>query len=350
MMKREKIRERMRKRTWRAVSLLAVIFWGIAFSGYAETAGDLSQTKDEIYGAWINYLNAFGPLSGKIEYQSSTSEGDHQESVRKFLFSYPYEMIDTLEGEEGYVTRSKIQNGKYVFEINNDSNSSNLLSTEKIDHLEDPQKRTWFNNERFINKVSDNPFCNDFLNVMGNPLHFFPLWLPPMIKNERLIIESLENRTEDGRSVAVLKFTTDDLVTEDRLIQPLRGELTLLPDHYWLPLKGECFLMWDEEECKVTIENHFDFDSDVPLLTEQNRKTWGDITVDSLLKISDIKRDVSINPKDFTFSHFGFPDPDRNSRRYRTVMMVVDCAVILFVIFIIYRKKRRSHVFRNREE
>ena len=125
----------------------------------------------------------------------------------------------------------------------------------------------------------------------------------------------------------------------------LEVKLTLMPEHYWLPVKAECLVIECGEKMHVSLENEYDFQFSVPVLTRQTRKIEGAYTGEEVVTVTGIKENITVDPKDFTLTRWGLPEPEFGlppETLVRILLIALGGALILAALLRRCRNRRQT--------
>ncbi len=307
---------------------------------FAQTEDDFKTVQREIYRSWVAYLNSLDSVSGKYEAHDTYSDGSAESTACRFVYSYPFIKVEQI-GAENAVETISVYNAKYHFRLQTASPETTI---ENISDMR-PFKGTndvWFDNNNILQNVTSSRLNSAKLNLLGASLRLFPFWLPPLMKDDRFAITNIEYRSEEGEKTAVVTFANGNPIEENSNLWLVKGTLTLLPDHYWLPVKAEAQIL-EGEEGTIAVENRYDFSHSVPILAEQTRSvTKPSESGTGRITFSDVRENVAVDPEEFTLSHYGFPEPRfalAPAIPVRAVLIGLGLALVMLAVFKI-RKKR----------
>ena len=180
---------------------------------------------------------------------------------------------------------------------------------------------------------------------MGDPLRLFPFRLPGLLKDERFTFAITESGQAGGRRTAAVSFTGDPPIRVSPIHEMLEVKLTLMPEHYWLPVKAECLVIECGEEIHVSLENEYDFQFSVPVLTRQTRKIEGAYSGEEVVTVTGIKENITVDPKDFTLTRWGLPEPEFGlppETLVRILLIALGGALILAALLRHCRNRRQT--------
>ena len=305
---------------------------------FAQTEGDFKNVQREIYRSWIAYLNSLDSVSGKYETHDTYPDGPDESTACRFVYSYPFIKVEQI-GAENAVETISVYNAKYHFRL---QTASPETAIENISDMR-PFKGTkdvWFDNNNILQNVTSSRLNSAKLYLLGASLRLFPFWLPPLMKDDRFAITNIEYRSEEGEKTAVVTFANGNPIEENSNLWLVKGTLTLLPDHYWLPVKAEAQIL-EGEEGTITVENRYDFSHSVPILAEQTRSwTKPSESGTGRITVSDVRENVAVDPEEFTLSHYGFSEPDFNGARLNPVRIALICLNICLITLAILKFRR----------
>ncbi len=309
---------------------------------FAQTEDDFKTVQREIYRSWVAYLNSLDSVSGKYEAHDTYSDGSAESTACRFVYSYPFIKIEQI-GAENAVETISVYNAKYHFRLQTASPETTIENISDMRPFKE-MKDVWFDTENVLQNVTSSRLNRAKLNLLGASLRLFPFWLPPLMKDDRFAITSVEYRSEEGEKTAVVTFANGNPIEENSNLWLVKGTLTLLPDHYWLPVKAEAQIL-EGEEGTIAVENRYDFSHSVPILAEQTRSvTKPSESGTGRITVSDVRENVAVDPEEFTLSHYGFPEPRfalAPAIPVRAVLIGLGLALVMLAVFKI-RKKRVS--------
>ena len=325
--------------------LLAVIF--PAQTAFAQPAEEVEKTRKDIYSAWTAYLNSLKSFSGRKERHLTGSDGSKEDSAREFFVSPPY-ILSVFSDGGADPELVGISNPKYYARVRYDGKETLLDEAVKLEES-DRLKRYWFDseelNEDLTVRCSKSRTNNRIIGLLGDPLRIFPFWLPGLLKDGRFTFAITESAPEDGRRTAAVSFTGDPPIRVSPIHEMLEVKLTLMPEHYWLPVRAECLVIECGEEIHVTLENEYDFHFSVPVLTRQIRKIEGAYTGEEVITVTGIKENITIDPKDFTLTRWGLPEPEFGvspEDLVRVILIILGSVFVAAALVRFYRKRRPS--------
>ncbi len=330
--------------TAKRITIAVVVFFFFFHASYSQDSGRFRDKQEEIFRAWRSYMTSLDHISGQVDVSMSATDGLDFRSKRRFTLSYPYLSIEHL-GENDDVVSRRLFNSRYMFSLKYESSDPIVGEIDLI-----KRSKRWFDNANLLEEVNGESTKNAVLLLVGAPLRLFPFWLPSLMKSEEFAITGIEYRDENGEPVADVSFDNRQTVRENPKMNLLGGKLTLLPDKYWLPIKAECLIeefdINDREEYHVSLENHYDFAFDPPVLVRQQRTTVGaKERGEGETVVSNLSRIGSVDKKAFTLSHYGFPEPRFEEKRIspaRVVLVLLGVLLILRALFLIPGKKETA--------
>ena len=325
--------------------LLAVIF--PAQTAFAQPAEEAEKTRKDIYSAWTAYLNSLKSFSGRKEQHLTCSDGSKEDSAREFFVSPPY-ILSVFSDGGADPELVGISNPKYYARVRYDGKRALLNDIVKLEDS-DRLGGDWFDNEELNENLtlrcSKSRTNNRIIGLLGDPLRIFPFWLPGLLKDERFTFAITESVQDGGRRTAVVSFAGDPPIRVSPIHEMLEVKLTLMPEHYWLPVRAECLVIECGEEIHVTLENEYDFHFSVPVLTRQIRKIEGAYTGEEVITVTGIKENITIDPKDFTLTRWGLPEPEFGvspEDLVRVILISLGSVFVAAALVRFYRKRRPS--------
>ena len=332
-----------------AFLVFLVAFGLLAQTAFAQSSEEIEKTRKEIDSAWTEYLNSLKSFSGKRKRHISDSDGDTRDSAAEFVLSPPYILSTTVHdvSDGNSVKTSSLYNPRYYALVEENGVNVNLKWVVKIEYSDRLQKESWFDHKDDITQyTSDLMTNNGVLGNMGKPLRLLPFWIPGLIKDDRIVIDKIEYSQEDGRRIAVVTSKSNTPVKVGPVHDILEFNLTLMPEHYWLPLRAECRALEFGEPFQDACENEYDFDQfSIPVLTRQTRRVDGDETCDEVTVYTDIKENITVDPKDFTLARWGLPEPEfggSSEKLIRILLIALGSALILTALFRRCRNRRQT--------
>ncbi len=332
-----------------------LFFFSVHFIIVGVLFGDeelIQKVRDQAPVAWREYLDSLKEkdLSFYSEIRSNDSELEKTPGI-DVNAQYPL-----------YFRRAKLNNGEYsITGINKDYYFSLFSSDGEKWSIIDIRKNetssaTPLNFPILGIEAKEQDVTCWYFSQLAWALKVNPrVWLPPYFDEEGFqILEAEEMREDDLRLVRVsFRYEPEEGGDKTRL---RGGEVYLLPDYSWVIKKGnfEMDNPGKETTSRLVVELDYGPEPEKFPLPKSFTQSTPDQREDDYQEkwFFSWKKGDGVDPEKILLSTYGIPEPDFEDHpgRFRTILMIAGGVVILFVIFIIYRKKRRQHVFRNREK
>jgi len=296
---------------------------------------------------WHEYLRSFPSVEGMQTETFSYFDGRVDVvNKRKFFCDYPNVCVyfESSDGDSGHIESNK----KYAFSLDN-VQESRLATIEECFLLKNiPPKNIWTfpANRRDVDRNSS---VNLIAEVLVQGLILSHKWLPILVEAPDFILEGFDEDIQDGERVVRIKFTNNPKVLNDEafLMNIRRGEVTLLPDNYWLIKDGECFF-WSDRDDSYTNHwrNEYDFESfAVPVLVSRHVESVSENGQHILRRevIYEYKPFENASHKTFTLSDYGFPEPDFGDQRISTLryfLVTIGGLLVAFALWRMYRNRK----------
>ena len=345
------------------VLLTILTFALLANVSFSEDTMDKASVISVANQAWQQYAEQMKQLrfEGKTTntfryapYRGPNKLKDEEVVNSEYHFIYDsYEWCSEDCPEEDVDKRVYCYNVDYYFSLSSNDSSDLLIQ----------DVRQWKNKNPLKNKIApasfsdmryeDNAIIAQFLSTCTG-LYVSSAYLPLLIKQAGFEVKDVRKEENDRHEErVVLVFSYDPEKGESFPI--LSGELTLMPDKYWLIEEAKCIL-WSENgnELKTWKNEYKDVDigqgKQFPVFVKQtfsmsdqpengNLKVSGEIvhTIELLDKSPDKSR--------FRLTHYGFPEPIFDNSKgdvTRFVLFIVGGGAVLLAMWIMIVRKRRE--------
>jgi len=311
--------------------------------------GNRTKQLNEAKQSWNEYLRSFPNLEGKWV-ETITYSDDRPTAVyeNEFICDYPNVYYNSKPNNGDYVIHLE-SNKKYSFSLRDPKENGPMLIDDCALLGVIPEKSVWSfpANNRSVNRNSS---VNLIAEALAQGLLLSHKWLPVLVECPDFVLESFEESIQDGTREVRIKFSNNPKGVDDAaiLMNIRQGEVTLLPDHYWLIKEGTCFFWAEEDPYTVNWKNEYDFTSfAVPVLRKRSLESF---YVDGRPKLRrdnvyDYQLFENSSRKNFTLSDYGLPEPDfgeRRVNRVRYTLMIVGSLMIVIALWQMYQKRKEN--------
>jgi hypothetical protein len=305
-----------------------------------------SAVVDEWQQQWKSYLRQTGNLSFHFVIKQYTGTKLTRESATAIDCMFPFYRSSLLSGND-----VKSCNQDYYFHVNRNSQDDEWLLDNIALVSSLPKLTDWDFIPAPVNaSQADISGANSISNVTTNGLRIFPVWLPSLAREKDFQVISVENKNENGTALVVLTFTFHTTDNKLKVFCPIEGEVTLLPDHYYLICEGRYTCYDDVNQSKiatVVFHNEYDFGMmTIPVLKKQSTEySVASETTRKIVEYSNYKRNEGTDPARFMLSHYGFPEPDFKINQpvnpLRFILITLGTALIVLALAMMYRKRKK---------
>jgi len=322
-----------------------------------------APTKQELLQCWTEYLYALGSVEGTGKYFGKANGKIFTDTTVHMVYLYPCLL------EFGSSKKHVNSFGKqYDFSLTRD-NPTLPWTIERLEFKQDHRDLKSWDFPKHGGGSQDDSVGYDIFNTIGVGLFADKSTpnLPDIFKSKHLKILKMEAVENEGKKQTLLEFEyscyddTPGIIPQHeptyKQIFYLKAEVTLETDYYLISrgkfqafrfrLDGQNDKVNDEWESDVECE----FDTTtyrVPLPKHYKRITRNPSILKSTPNISEYTIDLDLrethpkDPKRFTLSAFGLPEPDFGPRRmslFRIVMMSLGGILVLLALWLMYLKR-----------
>ncbi len=286
--------------------------------------------------------------------------------MNEFICNYPFkaDIRGTIAGGANAVS---VDGKDYRFILERkEPTDAWMIERISMDTQPLPTLESWNFPEHFpLDNGKKEPVGYNIFNTLGVGLFAYQSLpnLPDIFQNEHFKVNKVEWVEDEGKKRLFLDFdyTYEDFprhLNIDRKSRPhlkpfsLQGQVYLETD-YFLIAKGTFHRVFFDD-CHSTVECEYDCDTyHVPLPKKYNLVTHYDFKDDNMKGVLETYIDFDLretNPKDpkrFTLSAFGLPEPDFGPRRmslFRIAMMAFGGLMVLVALWKMVAKRKESKI------